>query len=257
MKLYVTALNSGSNGNCFYVGNEREAVLVDAGISCREIEKRMLRLKLSMHKVKAIFISHEHSDHVRGVRVLAKKYKLPVYITPGTLRNSRQLDQEAIYYKTLTPFLEVEVGQLKVTSFPKFHDARDPQSFIIQSDEVRVGVLTDIGAPCEHVISTFQNCHAAFLETNYDPEMLEKGHYPFYLKKRITSGFGHLSNQQALELFTRYRSPYLSHLFLSHISAHNNHPDLLSELFSTHSGNTNIILTSRTSEIPVYEITAG
>src|SRR3984885_11384511 len=87
MSLFITSLNSGSNGNCYYIGNEHEAVLVDVGISCRETEKRMARLGLTMQKVKAIFISHEHSDHIRGVEVLAKKYKLPVYITLQTLQN--------------------------------------------------------------------------------------------------------------------------------------------------------------------------
>src|ERR1700709_1437393 len=89
MSLFITSLNSGSNGNCYYVGNEREAVLVDAGISCRETEKRMKRLCLSMQKVKAVFISHEHSDHISGLTVLSKKYNLPVYITPATLQSSK------------------------------------------------------------------------------------------------------------------------------------------------------------------------
>src|SRR6202008_1369479 len=88
MSLFITSLNSGSNGNCYYVGNEQEAVLIDAGISCRETERRMKRLGLSMHKVKAIFVSHEHSDHMNGIAVLSKKYKLPVYIPPATLNNS-------------------------------------------------------------------------------------------------------------------------------------------------------------------------
>src|SRR5450631_777143 len=88
MSLFIASLNSGSNGNCYYVGNEHEAVLVDAGISCRETERRMLRLGLSMRKVKAIFVSHEHSDHINGIPVLSKKYRLPVYITQATLRNS-------------------------------------------------------------------------------------------------------------------------------------------------------------------------
>jgi len=88
MSLFVTSLNSGSNGNCFYIGNEQEAVLIDAGISCRETEKRLLRLNLSMEKIKAIFISHEHTDHVRGIKTLAKRYRLPVYSIPGALKET-------------------------------------------------------------------------------------------------------------------------------------------------------------------------
>ena len=174
MSLFVTALNSGSNGNCFYIGNEKEAVLIDAGISCRETERRMDRLGLSMKKIKALFISHEHTDHVRGVRVLAKKYQLPVYSTPGTLREVH-LHPNHPFNHTLTSYQPVKIGDLEVTAFPKCHDAHDPQSFIIRYNNICVGVLTDIGEACEHVIKHFKCCHALFLETNYDTEMLLTG----------------------------------------------------------------------------------
>jgi phosphoribosyl 1,2-cyclic phosphodiesterase len=191
MKLFVTALNSGSNGNCYYVGNQEEAVLVDAGISCRETEVRMKRLGLSMEKVKALFISHEHSDHVRGVRVLSKKYKLPIYITSGTLNNA-PLNPSNPLIVNLIPYKTVKIGKLTITAFPKNHDALDPQSFIINYEDLCVGVFTDIGFPCEEVIKYFKGCHAIFLETNYDHEMLTNGNYPYYLKKRIVSDKVHL-----------------------------------------------------------------
>src|SRR5688572_22894929 len=127
MQLFITSLNSGSNGNCYYIGNETEAVLVDAGISCRETERRMDRLGLAMEKVKAIFISHEHSDHIRGVEVLSKKYQLPVYITPKTLRYSR-LNLEPELAIPFEAYEQVQVGSLTITGFPKFHDASDPHS---------------------------------------------------------------------------------------------------------------------------------
>ena len=125
MSLFITSLNSGSNGNCYYIGNEQEAILVDAGISCKETEMRMRRLGLSMQKVKAIFISHEHSDHIRGVTVLAKKYRLPVYITPLTYQHGGLfLDDDLVL-----PFLAFEpvnVGSLSIIAFPKLHDAAHP-----------------------------------------------------------------------------------------------------------------------------------
>ncbi|HEX4375166.1 MAG TPA: MBL fold metallo-hydrolase, partial [Puia sp.] len=180
MSLFIASLNSGSNGNCYYIGNEREAVLVDAGISCRETERRMKRLGLSMQKVKAIFISHEHSDHINGVAVLSKKYSLPVYITPGTLNNcSLILDEQRIL--SFTAYQAVQIGGLIISAFPKFHDAAHPHSFMIECDGIKVGVLTDIGAACQHVIKHFSQCHAAFLEANYDEELLEKGRYPYHL----------------------------------------------------------------------------
>lgn len=256
MSLYVTALNSGSNGNCFYIGDEKDAILVDAGISCRETERRMERLGLSMKKVRALFISHEHSDHIRGVKVLAKKYQLPVYSTPGTISHVH-LSYDNPLNIILVPYQSVVIGDLQVMAFPKNHDAHDPQSFIIKQGDICVGVFTDIGAPCEHVIKHFNCCHAIFLETNYDTQMLATGRYPFHLKRRISSHFGHLSNQQALDLFCQHKSPFLSHLFLSHLSKENNDPELVHNLFRAHADGVEIILTSRTSEIPVYAITSN
>src|SRR5436190_13157140 len=116
MSLFVSAIASGSNGNCYYVGNENEAVLIDAGVSCREIEKRMKRLNLPITKVKAVFISHEHTDHIRGVFSLVKKHSLPVYITPATLQFSGlRLDRG--YTRWFTSSSRVQIGELQVTAF--------------------------------------------------------------------------------------------------------------------------------------------
>nr|WP_040626410.1 MBL fold metallo-hydrolase [Mucilaginibacter paludis] len=254
MSLFITSLNSGSNGNCYYVGNEQDAILVDAGISCRETEKRMQRLGLSMHNVRAVFISHEHSDHIRGLPVLAKKYQLPVYITPRTLQyGGLALDENLVIpFRGYEP---VRVGDLLVTAFPKLHDASDPHSFIISYRDVKVGVFTDIGSPCDNLISHFAQCHAAFLEANYDEAMLEQGRYPYHLKRRIRGGNGHLSNSQALEVFKVHRPSFMSHLLLSHLSKDNNCPQLVQDLFNLHANGTNIIIASRFEETAVYRIT--
>lgn len=253
MSLFIASLNSGSNGNCYYIGNNTEAVLVDVGISCKEIEIRMERLNLSLKKVKAIFISHEHSDHIKGVVVLSRKYQLPVYITPATLKYGRiKLDEGLnIVFKA---YETISIGELKVTAFPKFHDASDPHSFIIEGNNTTVGVFTDIGRVCEHLSSHFSQCHAAFLEANYDEAMLDEGRYPAYLKTRIKGGEGHLSNIQALELFNSHRHSHLSHLFLSHLSKDNNKPELVQQLFEKHAGKTRIEIASRYNETAVYEI---
>ncbi|MBC5772703.1 MBL fold metallo-hydrolase [Pontibacter sp. KCTC 32443] len=254
MQLQITSLNSGSNGNCYYIGNEREAVLVDAGISCLETEKRMKRLGLSMRKVKAIFISHEHSDHIRGVSVIARKYEIPVYITPDTLYHGRLTNEKfvAIPFQAFEP---VQVGELTITAFPKFHDAADPHSFIVSYQDINIGVFTDIGSPCEHVIRHFSQCHAAFLEANYDDGLLDSGRYPYYLKQRIRGNYGHLSNEQALTLFTEHKPPFMSHILLSHLSKDNNCPKLLKQLFDLNAGNTEVVIASRFQETPVYTIT--
>jgi phosphoribosyl 1,2-cyclic phosphodiesterase len=255
MALFVASLNSGSNGNCYYIGSQHEAVLIDAGLSCRETEMRMKRLNLSMHKVKAIFISHEHTDHISGIAGLTKKYKVPVYITPATRQHHtlRVKEQLIVPFKAYEP---VSIGQLTVTGFPKFHDARDPHSFLIANESVKVGVFTDIGAVCDHVVQHFSQCHAAFLEANYDEHMLETGPYPLPLKNRIRSNTGHLSNAQALELFRKHRPAFMSHLFLSHISKENNSPVLVEKIFKPVAGDTNIIIASRYRETSVYPIHA-
>jgi phosphoribosyl 1,2-cyclic phosphodiesterase len=177
MSLYISSLNSGSNGNCYYIGNDREAVLVDAGISCRETEKRMKRLGTSIDKVKAVFISHEHSDHIRGLAGISKKHRLPVYISNNTYRaGGFYLEKERVI--NFSNHETVKIGAISVTAFSKLHDALDPYSFLIECEGIKVGVFTDIGRSCQNVIRYFRECHAAFLESNYDEEMLSNGTYP-------------------------------------------------------------------------------
>ncbi|MFD2286996.1 MBL fold metallo-hydrolase [Pedobacter petrophilus] len=256
MALYFTSINSGSNGNCYYVGNETEAVLVDVGLTCKEVEKRMSRLGLSIEKVKAIFISHEHSDHIKGLAVFAKKYKLPVYISVATLKSSKlSLDEQNTFGLSHTQ--NIQIGKLNITAFSKFHDAADPYSFTIECNEVRVGVFTDIGSVCDRLVTQFKRCHAAFLEANYCTNMLANGRYPYFLKQRITSGRGHLSNAQALDLFLNHRPDYMTHLLLSHLSKDNNNPLLVEEMFNKVAGDILIKIASRDQESEVYFVSAA
>ncbi len=253
MSLHIASLNSGSNGNCYYLADEQDAILVDAGICCRETEKRMSRLGLSMSKVRAIFVSHEHSDHIKGIPVIAKKYQLPVYITERTmLRGGLRLDGHLV--KSFKAHQAVRIGEISVTAFPKLHDASEPHSFIVSCNKIIVGVFTDIGSPCDQVVRYFKKCHAAFLEANYDEDMLEKGSYPYHLKNRIRGGNGHLSNKQALELFRSIKPSSMSHLLLSHLSRDNNSPALVMELFKRFSSGTEIVLASRDKETELYYI---
>ena len=255
MSLYITSLNSGSNGNCYYIGNEHDAVLVDAGISCRETEKRMARLGLSMKNIRAIFISHEHSDHIKGLPVLAEKYKLPVYITRHTYNNSDMLI-DASLLNFISVGATVNINQICITAFSKIHDAIEPQSFIVKHNSVTVGVFTDIGKVCNDVISHFKQCHAAFLEANYDAEMLDDGKYPIYLKNRIRGGKGHLSNTQAFSLFKEHAPQHMSHLLLAHLSHDNNCPELVKKLFTAATANVNIVVATRYCETGLYHVTA-
>jgi phosphoribosyl 1,2-cyclic phosphodiesterase len=257
MSLWVTSLNSGSNGNCYYIGNTKEAVLIDAGLTCRETEKRMKHLDLDIKKVKAIFISHEHGDHVKGVEVISHKYQIPVYITAKTLSHSRLKRLNPILAVPFQKELPVRVGDLNVTAFAKFHDAADAHSFIIASESVTIGVFTDLGRVCDQLTHYFKQCHAAFLEANYDAGMLQKGRYPYHLKQRISNGFGHLSNTEAFQLFDECNLPQLSHLFLSHLSADNNNPDIALQLFRSKNTDTNVTVASRYEAMPLQFITGN
>jgi phosphoribosyl 1,2-cyclic phosphodiesterase len=254
MSLFITSLNSGSNGNCYYIGNSNEAVLVDIGISCKEVEKRMERLDLSLKKVKAIFISHEHSDHIKGVQTLSKKYKLPVYITKLTLKNSH-LVLESELINTFKEYEPIKIGNLSIVAFPKQHDASDPYSFIVEGNGIKIGVLTDIGSVCQHVIENFKQCHAAFLEANYDEDLLNNGYYPYYLKQRIRGDKGHLSNEQALALFVNHKPEFMSHVILSHLSKDNNCPIIVKDLFTKHAQQTQVVVASRLQETAIFHIT--
>ncbi|WP_276134896.1 MBL fold metallo-hydrolase [Polluticoccus soli] len=253
MALYIASLNSGSNGNCYYIGNHKDAVLIDAGLSCRETEKRMKQVGLSMSKVRAIFISHEHSDHIKGVTLLSKKYNLPVYITTRTMQYGRLFVDERLA-KTFIAFEPVRVNNINVTAFPKEHDAIEPHSFIVDYAGIIIGVFTDIGIPCDNLARHFQKCHAAFLEANYDTTMLELGKYPIHLKNRIRGGKGHLSNNQALQFFREYKPAHMSHLLLSHLSQDNNSPELVKELFETHANGVRVIIASRYQPSEVFLI---
>ena len=254
MCLSVASLNSGSNGNCYYIESANDAVLIDAGISCREIEKRLLRLGLSPQKIKAVFITHEHADHIFGLISFLKKFPVPVFIKHKASLQIRDLPQQLV--NAINTNEIISVGELSVTAFSTLHDAADSCGFIINCNNVTAGVFTDIGFACENVIHYFRQCHAAFLESNYDAVMLQNGRYPLMLKKRITGGKGHLSNAQALELFLAHKPSFMTHLFLSHLSHNNNRPSIVEELFNAHADGVKIIVTSRFKETALHTITA-
>ena len=253
MSVFITSLNSGSNGNCYYIGNHFEAILIDAGISCRETERRMKKLGLDMKIVKAIFVSHEHSDHITGIPGISKKYQLPVYITEAT-QQACNIPIEPHLVHRFTAHEPITIGTLSITGFPKFHDAVDPHSFVVSDINVHIGIFTDIGTPCKDLIKYFKKCDAAFLEANYCENMLANGSYPIYLKNRISGENGHLSNTQALELFLKHKGKNLKQLILSHLSKNNNTMQLVEDLFKQNSHGVEITVASRFRETALFGI---
>jgi phosphoribosyl 1,2-cyclic phosphodiesterase len=255
MSLYTASLNSGSNGNCYYISNGKDAVLIDAGLSCRETEIRMKQMGLVINKVRAIFITHEHTDHIKGAQLLSSRYKIPVYLNHKT-HYSSHLKFKPELYRRIEHGEVVDVNGIAVTGFSKIHDAIDPFSFIATYDGITVGVFTDIGAVCDNLTHYMHQCHAAYLESNYDENMLENGRYPIHLKERIRGGFGHLSNLQALEFFITHRPAHMTHLFLSHLSRDNNDPELALQLFKARAEGVQVSVASRHHHSEIFYITA-
>lgn len=240
----ICALASGSNGNCYYIGNEENAVLVDAGIHYNMLLDRAEEAGLNVDKIRAVFISHEHTDHVCGAYGISKRLQVPFFFTQKTLNNTCGKYRPP-YVKTFVPGDGYDVFGIKVMPFSKRHDASDPCSFLVNVDAHIVGVMTDIGIADDKVVSNFSKCEAVFLESNYDVDMLWKGSYPYYLKNRVASEVGHLSNDQAYELASRYASPQLSCLLLSHISAENNTVEKALSVFAGMPQNVRVLPTSR------------
>lgn len=247
----VCAIASGSNGNCYYVGNDNGAVLVDAGINCKQILLRMEGRGLDAGKVKALFITHEHLDHARGARVLCKKLNITAYMTYGTYNNLPK-EFRPDFFKIVKPDNQVEIDDITIHPFRKKHDAAEPCSFRIETQGQNIGVITDVGSVCENVINNLKLCETVFLESNYDEKMLWGGRYTWVLKQRIASEVGHLSNMQALELIEKYADNNLKTIILSHLSGENNSPELALESFQRVSSVFNVIATSRHEASAVY-----
>lgn len=221
----IASIASGSNGNCYYLESSNDAVIIDAGISTKQLVERMTRLGLSMSRLRGVFISHEHSDHIRGLDVLTRKHAIPVFMTQKTYSLYGKIIKDSLL-NFFSPGEPVSLGKLSVSPFLKSHDAVEPCSFSVSSESKTVAVLTDIGLHCSNVIAHLKNADAVFLESNYDDRMLRTGFYPPYLKRRISSDVGHLSNTQAAMLILSHASSRLKHVFLSHLSANNNTPEL-------------------------------
>ncbi len=225
MALSVSILGSGSTGNAILLQNGSTAVLLDAGFSGRELERRLDTVQFDPHTLNAIVVSHEHSDHTLGVGVLGRRYQLPVYGNRKTLgrvkKRLRNVEQRAIAAPR-----RFQIGELIFTPFCVSHDALDPYGFVVSAGGKRVAVATDLGYVSKSARKRFEDAAMIIIEANYDDVMLWKGSYPESLKRRIFSIHGHLSNEAAARFLADVIVPTTKHVCLAHLSQDNNTPVL-------------------------------
>jgi phosphoribosyl 1,2-cyclic phosphodiesterase len=224
------SIGSGSRGNATVITHQSTSLLVDCGFSARETEKRLERLKIQASQLSGILVTHEHSDHISGVRVLAQKHQIPVYATPGTAGClAAELNGLIHEFNCHESFF---VKDVDVQPFPVPHDAREPSQFVFSDGDKRLGLLTDVGSLTPLIEETLSGCHALMLEANHDMEMLQNGVYPEHLKQRVGGRFGHLNNVQSATLLKKIDTSNLQHLIAMHISEKNNDCEIVRPLLA-------------------------
>jgi phosphoribosyl 1,2-cyclic phosphodiesterase len=223
--LKVCVLASGSKGNAIYISNERASILVDAGLSGKEIERRMLARDLDPKSLTGIVVSHEHSDHVKGVGIISRRFKLPVYISPKTAQAASVQIGKPFQTKYFECGRSFEIQGLEIRPFSTSHDAADSAGFTIRYKGQKIGLATDLGVATGMVKEHLKECNLLILEANHDPDMLINGPYPWHLKQRIKSRNGHLSNEDSCNLLGKVLHKDLAWVVLAHLSEQNNHPE--------------------------------
>ena len=229
----LCSIASGSSGNCIYVGSDNAHVLVDAGISGKRITQGLNSLDLTGEDIDGILVTHEHSDHIQGLGVIARKYHIPIYATGGTVDAMSRMKSlgkmpDGIFHEIREdePFV---IKDMTVNPFTISHDAVQPVGYRLECGEQAVGIATDLGKYNDYIIEHLQNLDALLLEANHDIRMLQVGKYPYYLKQRILGDRGHLSNENAGRLLCCLLHDNLKAVFLGHLSRENNYEELAYE----------------------------
>jgi len=219
-KLQIASLGSGSAGNSVLVRSQQTTLLLDCGFTLKETVARMQTLGINPSDIDAILITHEHSDHTKGLGPIARKFNLPVWLTHGTWRALK--DKKITRVKTFHAHDGFSLGDIRLDPFPTPHDAAESCQFVFTVEQKRFACLTDLGACTSHVKSMITGVNAILLESNYDPEMLRSGPYPPSLQARIASDWGHLSNEQAGSLLAQVDHAGMQYVLLGHLSERNN-----------------------------------
>lgn len=222
------SLYSSSSGNSTYIGSAKTAVLIDAGVSAKKLKEALLGRDIDPSTLAGIFITHEHSDHINGMRILASTYKIPVYATEGTLsflEENGKVTNKFPY--EVIPYEGMQVGDIFIKPFRTPHDSRESCGFRFEMPgDVKAAIATDIGKITDEVRSNISDCQLVMLESNHDIGMLQNGIYPYALKRRILSDVGHLSNIACADMTAELVSKGTSRIYLGHLSKDNNFPDL-------------------------------
>lgn len=224
----VCPLYSGSSGNATFVGNSEGGVLVDAGVSCKSIKTALEAIGQSVETIRAIFITHEHIDHIRGLKILLKYHRIPLYASAGTLDYLEEQDYlpPGCAVNVVSPEGEY-ISDMTVRPFRTPHDAAESMGFSIETpDERRICIATDLGFVTDEVRQNLLGCDLAVIESNYDKRMLECGSYPYPLKRRILGNTGHLSNDHCAKELLNLANHGTARFFLAHLSKENNIPEL-------------------------------
>lgn len=227
MAMQVTTLFSGSKGNCVYIRNGNTKILIDAGRSLSALSKALLLVGGRIEDIDAVIVTHEHSDHVSALPVMMKKYNTEVHMTEKTYEAFIQYYHPS--YDTVVPHeteYSINIGSLNITSFSTPHDSADSVGYVIKSDTEALGYATDMGFPTKQVFDRLCSCNRVIVESNYDEKMLREGPYPIYLKERIESNRGHLSNEGCALLVSRLAKAGVRGFVLAHLSETNNLPEL-------------------------------
>lgn len=226
----ICSLASGSSGNSVYIGNESTHLLVDIGISKKRAKEALETIHVDPTSLSGIFITHEHADHISGLGVMTRGYKVPIYTTKKTWdvlqkKNSLgKIDESLVrFIKADEPFF---IDEIEIMPFRSYHDAIDPMCFSFTYRESKIGFATDLGVYDDYITEHLSGSNILYLEANHDIKMLEAGPYPYYLKQRILSNLGHLSNDASSQLIEEVYHEELYHIILAHLSHENNHPDI-------------------------------
>ncbi|MDP6040703.1 MAG: MBL fold metallo-hydrolase, partial [Candidatus Latescibacteria bacterium] len=220
----VCLLASGSGGNSIYIQNGSSSVLIDAGLTGKRIEERLQGIGVDPSTLQGIVVSHEHSDHIKGVGILARRYHLPVWLTEGTLNASKKTFRGTEQIHVMDNDEDFSIGDLAFQAFQLPHDAADPVNFVVTDGNAQVAIATDMGVMTQLVYQRLREVDFVVIESNYDLKMLMDGPYPWDLKKRISGRHGHLPNDGAAETLCNLALEGLQQAVLAHLSEKNNHP---------------------------------